>query len=458
MKKYPYSSRREFLKTSAAFAGFTVLPSYIALGNKSSSGIAPSEMINVAMVGNGKQGDQNRVSALNTGLCQMTAICDVHLEHPYVQPALEAHPKAARYRRFEEMFEKSGDDIDALIIATPDHAHFSVSMLAMSLGKHIYVQKPLAHTFGQCERMMKMAKKTGVATQMGNQGHSGGNYFQFKEWTEKGIVKDVTKIDAFMNRKRRWFGWGTTCTGYPEEPIPAGMDWDAWQDCVDFAPPYSSKLHPQEWRSWYNFGCGAFGDWGPHILDTCHRFLKLGYPQKVTAVKREGPNDLVFPQSSTIEFKFPERHGMPACDLTWYDGLGNKPKVDPALGYEVKGSGKILYSKDLVFTGGSHGSTLRIVPKEKFMEMRETLPRMTEKHSNHWSNFLLACKGEEETRSPFSVSGPLTQVFNLGVLAQRFGGTIEFDAKTKQITNHPEANALLDPAPRKEYEQYYNLV
>jgi predicted dehydrogenase len=259
-----------------------------------------------------------------------------------------------------------------------------------------------------------------------------------------------------MNNPRRWHGWGASVAEYPSEPLPDGMDWEAWTSSAA-EHPFSAKLHPAEWRSWYDYGCGAFGDWGPHILDTAHRFLKLGLPTKIEAVKRDQPNDFVYPQASTIRFHFPERGGMPPCDVTWYDGTKNKPEVEPELGIEVKGPGKVIYGKDLTFQGGSHASPLVVVPKEKYLDIRETLPRISGKNSDHFENFLLACKGEEEARSPFAVSGQLTHVFTLGIIAQRLGGTLNFDPKTQKITNHAEAQALLDPAPRAGWEEFYNL-
>ena len=355
------------------------------------------------------------------------------------------------------MFDQMADEIDAVLIAIPDHAHFCVAMLAMSLGKHVYVEKPLAHTFGQCERLIDLAERSGVVTQMGNQGHSGANYFQFKSWTEAGVIKDVNRISAFMNKDRRWHGWGASVEKYPNQPLPEGMDWDTWH-CSGPVHPFSDKLHPQEWRSWYDYGSGAFGDWGPHILDTAHRFLELGLPRRITALKRDGANDLVFPQASTIQFQFAKRKAMPACTVTWYDGKENLPKVEDDLGeLNISKPGKIIYGKDLTFAGGSHSDALRVVPQKKFMEVRETLPRIAGKNSNHYANYLLACKGEEESRSPFHVSGELTQVFNLGVIAQRLGGTIKFNPKTRRITNNKTGNALLDPAPRKGWEEYYKM-
>lgn len=419
--------------------------------------VSANEKVNLAVIGIGNQGGGDLKLMADSGHCEVVALCDVDLKGKHTQGAQKAHPNAKRFTDFRKMFDEMADEIDAVLIGTPDHAHFCMAMLAMSLGKHVYVEKPLAHTFGQCERLIDMAAKSGVVTQMGNQGHSGGNYFQFDLWMKAGIIKDITKVDAHMNKPRRWHGWGASVKEYPSEPLPEGMNWPVW---TGPAPehPFSRKLHPQEWRSWYDYGSGAFGDWGPHILDTTHRFLKLGLPTSINALKREGANPLVFPQASTIEFKFPEREGMPACDVTWYDGKGNLPKVPEELGDVKLGApGKILYGKDIAFQGGSHSSTLQVLPREKFMEMRSELPKYSGKPSNHYANFLLACKGEEEARSPFSVSGPLTQVFNLGIIAQRLGGNLEFDRKTKSIIGNADAQALLDPAPRRGWEQFYKL-
>jgi predicted dehydrogenase len=473
MKKSPHmSSRRTFLKRSALFASFSILPSHFVLGQKSSGGqLPPSQRVNLAAIGIGNQGRGDLKNLFASGHCNVVALCDVDLKGKHTQESQASHPNARRFTDFRVMFDQMGDEIDAVLIAIPDHAHFCVAMLAMSLGKHVYVEKPLAHTFGQCERLIDLADRSGVVTQMGNQGHSGANYFQFKSWTEAGIIKDVKRISAFMNKDRRWHGWGESVTKYPSQPLPDGMDWDTWH-CSGPVHPFSDKLHPQEWRSWYDYGCGAFGDWGPHILDTAHRFLKLGLPNKISALKRDGANDFVFPQASTIQFKFAKRKAMPPCTVTWYDGTANQPEVEEELGEPVKNPetgkmeikplnvskpGKIIYGKDLTFAGGSHSDALRVVPQKKFMDVRETLPRITGKNSNHYANYLLACKGEEESRSPFRVSGELTQVFNLGVIAQRLGGTMKFDSKTRQITNNKTGNALLDPAPRKGWEQYYKL-
>ena len=304
--------------------------------------------------------------------------------------------------------------------------------------------------------MMAAEKKYKVACQMGNQGHSGANYFQFKAWKEAGIIKDVTKVTAYMNSGRRWHGW--TVDGYPEEPLPEGLDWDVW---LGTAPdrPFSGKLHPGNWRSWYDFGNGAFGDWGPHILDTVHRFCNLGMPNKVTAVKRDGPNDYIFPQATTIRFDFPKRGEEPPCEITWYDGTKNRPDQPEELdgGRKMGNAGKVIYGKDLMFKGGTHGSPLRIIPETKMQDMIKDLPKFEPGESHH-KNWVMAARGEAQCRSSLDVSGPLSQMFCLGVIAQRLGGELEFDRETKRITNNKVADALLEgPPPRKGWEEFYKL-
>ena len=462
-------SRRKFLKTSASIGAVSFIPSYFSYAENKK--ISPSERLNVAAIGIGNQGAGNIRSLMATGLCNIVALCDVDLQGAHCAKTIEKHGQVPQYTDFRKMFDEMADQIDAVLIATPDHSHFSASMLAMSLGKPIYVQKPLAHTFGQCERLIDLAQRSGVVTQMGNQGHSGANYFQFKAWKDAGIIKDITHITAHMNSPRRWHGWGTSVTEFYNEPLPAGMDWEQWMDSAP-VHPFSKRLHPAEWRSWFDYGSGAFGDWGPHILDTAYEFLNLGLPHTITAVKRDGPNDFVYPQASTIQFDFAARGEMPACEVTWYDGQKNYPNVDPKYGdlqtdketgetsrkpFKLGGPGSIMYGKDLVFQRGSHGSPTRIIPREKFMDMRESLPDYPQKNSDHFANFLLAVKGEEESRSPFAIGGALTQAFNLGIIAQRLGGELTFDSKTRQITNNKTANALLDPTPRKGWEEFYKL-
>jgi hypothetical protein len=224
--------------------------------------------------------------------------------------------------------------------------------------------------------------------------------------------------------------------------------------------PFNEKLHPGNWRSWFNYGNGAFGDWGPHILDTCHRFLKLGLPHTIEAEKREGPNDYIFPQASTIRFDFAKRGSMPPVKVWWHDGVDNIPDAPKEMGPDpkIRKNGKYIYSKKLTFLGGTHSDVLRIIPEEKYREMAPSLPKISSKNSDHFKNFALACMGKEKSRSPFRISAPLTQVFLLGVIAQHLGGKLEFDSKKKRFKNNKLANEVLQGPPvRKGWEDYYTV-
>ncbi|WP_299581032.1 Gfo/Idh/MocA family oxidoreductase [uncultured Sunxiuqinia sp.] len=469
--------RRDFLRTGgtafAAAAGVTIIPSTV-LG-KAFGSVAPSDKVNLACFGIGHRGGAIIKALHDTGLANVVALCDVDMGAEHTMEVIRKFPEAARFQDFRELFDKMGNQFDAVSVGTPDFSHFPITMLAMSQGKHVYVEKPMARTFGEVELMMKGAEKYKVATQMGNQGHSEANYFQFKAWKEAGVIKDVTAITAHMNGKRRWHGWDTGMTRWPAgEPVPETMDWDAWLTTAQHHDYHKDFVHGQ-WRCWYDFGMGALGDWGAHIMDTAHEFLNLGLPYEIDPLKIEGHNPFFFPQASTLAFKFPARDNMPPVTITWYDGVNNVPEVpegygvselDPTIPPASNGKlqpsklnpGKIIYSKELTFKGSSHGSTLSIIPDEKGKEMVAKLPEVPVSPSNHFANFLLACKGEESCRSSFDVAGPLSQVFSLGVLAQRLNTKLIFDREKKQITNNPLANALLAGArPRAGWEEFYQL-
>lgn len=475
-------SRRDFIKTGGvAAAGLMLggLSPLEALGavKESAKAAAPTDRVRLACIGIGNRGDQIMGEFTKTGLCDIVALCDVDLDAPFCQKQLNAHPNAKRYRDFRKMFDEISGEFDAVSIAIPDFAHFPAVMLAMSMGKHVYVEKPMTRTFNEARLIMEMARRNPhLATQVGNQGHSEGNYFQFKTWMDAGVIKDVTRVDAHMNDARRWHSYDQNIYKYPDaQPLPPDMDWDTWTGTA-MRHDFNKMYHPGDWRSWYDFGMGALGDWGAHLIDTVHEFLALGLPAEVDPVFLKGHNDFYFPLSSTIKFSFPARGTMPAVELTWYDGIDNLPPIPegyrfrgadptiPASGQNVRSAvklnpGKIIYSKDLTFQGGSHGSTLSIIPSsDKAREVAANLPEVPQSPSNHYANFLKACKGEERTRSPFEIHGPLAQVFCLGVIAQRLGRKIVVDRTNGTISGDPIANALLAGAPpRLEWQQYYEL-
>lgn len=473
------SSRRNFLKQLSAITATAAL-SGLSISELSAKQYKPrkvgsTEKVKLACIGIGNRPAEVIKELYNTGHCNIVALCDTDMGAAHTLEIMNMFPNVPHFQDFRKMFDKMSNQIDAVVIGTPDFSHFPATMLSMSLGKHVYVEKPMAHTFNEVELMMRAAKKYGVVTQMGNQGHSEANYFQFKAWKEAGIIKDVTAITAHMNNPRRWHKFDSNIKSMPSaEPVPSSLDWDTWLGTEQFHD-YNKDYINGQWRCWYDFGMGALGDWGAHILDTAHQFLELGLPSEINMLYAKGHNKFFFPYSSTIQFKFPERANMPACDVTWYDGLDNLPPVpegygvselDPNIPPPSNGQiapsslnpGKIIYSKELTFKGGSHGSTLSIIPDDKAKEMESKLPEVPKSPSNHYANFLLACKGQEKTRSPFEIAGPLCQVFCLGVIAQQLNAKLVFDPKTKKITNNELANQLLvGTEPRKGWRYFYKL-
>ena len=472
-------NRRDFLKSmAAASAGVALAPGTVLASEKGAAAPAKpkGDKVKIAFVGIGNRGEQIIGAFAKTGMIEVVALCDVDLDGPQCQKVLSQYPNAKRFRDYREMFDKCGNEFDAVAAAIPDFSHFPIAMLAMNQGKHIYIEKPMCRTFNEAELMMDCARRhPGLATQVGNQGHSEANYFQFKAWMDAGIIKDVTAVTAHMNSARRWHGYDPDIYRFPAaEPLPKNMDWDAWLGVIPYHD-YCSQLHQGNFRCWYDTGMGALGDWGAHLLDTVHEFLDLGLPYEVNMLYAEGHNDYFFPFSSTILFRFAARNGMPPCDVTWYDGLKNLPPLPKGYGGSefnadipstnqgetpkmTLNPGKIIYSKDLIFKGGSHGSTLSIIPEEVAKEMADKLPEVPKSPSNHFENFLLACQGKEKTRSPFEIAGVLSEVFCLGVIAQRLNTRLFFDPRTKQFTNNAFANALLAGAPpRKGWEQFYKM-
>lgn len=468
-------SRRSFLRQSAASAfGFSVLPSYLALGKEDSDGnLPPSKRINLGCVGVG-----NRASIVIPAMCGSklavpVAFCDVDFKAPRIDGNLRAYPDIRRFADFREMLDKMGDDIDAVTVCTPDHTHFVAAMDAMRRGKHVYVEKPLAHSFDECEMLMKAEKKFGVVTQMGNQGHTSGPAAQFKQMVEKGLLRNVRKIEAWKTPFLAFQYANWRISDYPAaQPIPESLDWDLWCGPAE-KKPFSSRYHPFQWRAFYLYGNGMFGDWGAHIVNFAHDYLNLGLPSKIRAIKLEDHNKVIFPLVTQIAMHFPARgDGMPACDFTWREGNGCEPELDekywnvqddgtkkqPAFGV----AGMLVYpdGADFAVKCGSHAEASTLYPNVKNKEHVDAM-KVPNVNIDHTTSFLRACMGEGETTSPFRISAPLCQVFSLGVICQYLNPeeVLEFDPEQKRFTNSTAGNDLLKgPAPRKGWEEFYGVV
>ena len=431
-------NRRDFMKT----VGVSAAGALTALSYSRVAGA--NDRLNYAVVG----GVGARQIA-NHDRANVVAVCDVD------ENRLPDFEGAHVYYDFREMLEEMDGDIDAVGIGTPDHSHFPIAILAMSMGKHVFVEKPLANTFQESELLMEAEKKYNVVTQLGNQGHSGANYHQFRAFAEAGLTDGVTKVVSHFNRDRRWHPWGEV-EGYPEgEEVPEGLHWHLWHTTAE-ERPFSGRYHPGNWRGWYRYGMGALGDWGPHILDTAHRFLELGLPTEVELVHVERHNPYIFPLETTLKFTFPARGEKPPVEVYWYDGDDNRPPE----GERTGSAGKVLLGGEYDFAGGTHGDPLRVIPESRHEEVEEDLPGY-ETGSNHYANFVLSALGEETPRSPFEVAGTLNQVFTLGVIAQemgRVGEPLSFDPERKRFVDNDQANELLSyPPPREGWEEYYNL-
>ncbi len=286
--------RREFIKRAAwATAACAVFPPRLLRA-------AAPEKVNLACCGIGNRG-RDVIKALQaTGLANIVALCDTDVGAPHTREILQLFPDVPRFTDFRQLFDRAAGSFDAVCISTPDFSHFPIAMLAMSQAKHVYCEKPMGQSFREIDLMMAAERKYKVAAQMGNQGHSEANYFQFKAWTEAGVIRNVTKITAFMNSRRRWHGM-TVNGPLPAETVPGSLNWDAWLSTLE-PRDYNKGYVNGDWRSWYHLGNGALGDWGAHLFDTAHEFLQLGLPTEVEPTL-EGWSPYLFPQASTCSSK-----------------------------------------------------------------------------------------------------------------------------------------------------------
>ena len=442
-------TRRRFLGAAATAASFTIVPRHILGG---SGFMAPSDKLGIAGIGVGAMGAGNLTQVESENI---VALCDV--DHDYASHTFRKYPQAKVFKDYREMLDRQ-KDIDAVVIATPDHTHAVISMAAMKAGKHVYCQKPLTRDVYEARRLAAAAREAHVATQMGNQGQSGDYTRSICEWIASGAIGEVREVDAWCSLTYYPWGhanwsspWGVRPSDTPA--VPATLDWDLW---IGPAPlrPYHQAYHPKVWRCWWDFGSGMMGDRGAHTLGPVVWALKLGAPASIEATSCGG-NVETHPLSAVITYRFPARGDLPPVKLTWYEGLrpplppelaDSKSMGDPEGGALFKGTKGML-------TCGTYGNEPRLVPEARMREFQpppKTLERIPDSHEQDW---VRACKGGPAACSNFGISGPLTEICALGNIAKRMDGRIEWDAVNLKVTNLPEANRHV----RREYRAGWSL-
>jgi len=433
-------SRRSFLATSAtAAAGITILPSNViaGLGYK-----APSDKLNIAAVGIGGMGHTN-INHLKSE--NIVALCDV--DWGYAGKVFKEYPNAKAYKDWRVMFDEMSKDFDAVVIATADHSHAIVASHAITLGKHVYLQKPLTHTVYESRLLTKLAAKYNVATQMGNQGSSAEGVNLSTEWLANGEIGEVTRVEAFTDRPIWPQGLNTPEQG---QWVPETLDWDKFIGPAKMRP-YNAIYHPWNWRGWWDFGTGALGDMACHILHPVFVGLELGYP-----IKAQGNSTLLLndcaPTAQTVKLTFPARTPtrklkmkLPEVEVRWYDG-GIKPMLPdgwPAGKDPNNAGGGVIFhgTKDKLICGcyGKDPWLLsgRVPDAPKFRRRIENA--MGGGHEMDW---VRACKESPESRvktaSDFSEAGPFNEMVVMGVLAVRLQGLnkeLEWDGANMKFTN-----------------------
>ena len=445
----PKINRRHFLGTTAAAASgvalFNILPSRLANGAEAPT---PNEKINVAGIGIGGRGADviNEVAGLGHN---MVALCDV--DEKYAARQYAKYPNAKQFVDYRVMLDKMGKEIDAVIIGTPDHTHAVIAMEAMKRGKHVYCEKPLAHSVEEIRKLMAAAKENKVITQLGNQGHSSDSIRRCCEWVWAGAIGKVHTVHA-------------GCDAFPQvycqipnleklaqkHEVPETLNYDLWVGPVPFKP-YSPLWVPWNWRGWLHFGGGTIGDWICHVVDPSFWALDLDAPTSVLAEPKDYDLEKhreTYPPGTRYTFEFPAKGDRGPIKLVWHDGTEKIPRPEGFPEDEkVPGTGAIIVGDKGMIVHGSHGAgSCHLVPdtlNEKFAGKNAPAQKI-ERVKNHGWDWAEAIRTGRQAGSHFGYGGPLTEVALLGLIALKFPGQkLEWDAKGMRFTNNTEANKHL---------------
>jgi predicted dehydrogenase len=435
------TSRRLFLtQGSAALATISILPSSV-LGLNGAT--PPSEKLNIAAIGVGGQGgaDLDQLKTEN-----IVALVDVDKRR--AAASFEKFPRAQQFEDFRKMFDQMDKEIDAVLVATPDHTHSVAAMRAIKLKKHVYCEKPLAHSIYEVRELMEAAREQKVVTQLGNQGHSYDSMRIFREWVEDGAIGTVREVHAMCASV--YSAMDQLDEVRKGQPIPDGLNWDLWLGPAK-ERPYHSAYVPGTWRRWSAFGTGVLGDWTCHVIDPVFWALNLGAPTTVQAETGDWDPQLhgeTFPKSSVVKFEFPGKGSRPPVKLTWYDGAAKPPMPEeiteaekekfPTIGALIVGDkGKIIY--------GSHGAGRPTILNKEQMAAMPKEPKRLVKSPGHYKEWVQCCKEQRPAGSDFSYGGPLTEIALVGLIAMRCKGQkLEWNSAKGKFSNR-EANQWLKP-------------
>ncbi len=470
-------SRRRFLKHSALAAG--ALSAAPLVGPNLLRAAGAGNKLNCAHIGCGGRAMNHLDWIVTQAKENVMAIVDPDEKaQAKVQRYLKEHDvdpeKVQVFTDYRRMFDKIGKQLDAVIIATPNHHHAPASILAMELDKGVYCEKPLTHDIAEARRLRELARKSKAPAQMGNQGHCMDGYHRLCEFVWSGVVGNITETHSWTDRAN-----GGEGPRPPSKPVPAGMHWDEW---IGPAPQrdYHTDLHPHEWHGWYDFGNGSLGNMGCHVLDGVYWALKVEYPTSVEAEESRGGSDERYPLGGRIRFDVPARAGMPALKAYWYEGLRKDAKGSASGGlHAAKGddrnfppllrellkqypdeeidkpdSGTLYVGEKGILYTATYGNKFHILPFEKMNEVQSKVPRTLTrpKGENIMNDFLDAVReGRKETAASFDYGARLTEFTLLGNLAQRAGAgkKLEWNGPEMAVTNLKEVNQWLQRAPRK---------
>ncbi len=427
-------SRRRFMTSAAGVGAVAFVPRHVLGG---AAHVPPSEKLNIAGIGFGGRGygDLRECESEN-----IVALCDVDWRLGGVHEAFKFWPSARRWKDYRKMLDEQ-KDIDAVVIATPDHTHACITMAAIRMGKHIYCEKPLTHTVYEARQIAKAAREAGVATQLGNQGQADESSRVLCEMIRDRAIGDVREIHGWSNRYPRISPRGIARPG-DAPAVPDGLDWDLW---LGPAPqrPYHPAYHPFTWRGWWDFGTGVLGDIGCHNFSAIYKALDLGAPISVEASSTnfQCPPEIqneTAPLGSVVHFEFAAKGDRPAVSATWYDGgmMPIRPK-------ELEDNRRMGGGDGMMYVGDK-GTILgnRIIPETKMKEYGAP-PKVLPRSPGHHKEWIAACKGGKPAGANFDHAGPLTEMVLLGNIAIRTHKKLYWDAENFRITNVPEANDLL---------------